>query len=112
MILEEVDENTWGYMEAHGSFHGIYSWKLRLMNAREASTSTDSGKVHVFPWKLPLSCMEVNLLPPTSMEISMEVHIVPPTSMEASMEVNLLQWELPCGSKCSIEVNLLSSKLP
>ena len=26
-------------MEAHGSFHVIYSWKLQLMEAMEASTS-------------------------------------------------------------------------
>ena len=76
-------------MEAHGSFHGIYSWKLQLMDAMEASTSTDSGNFHVFPWKLLLTSMEVNLLPPTSTEISMEVNLLPPTSMEVSMEVNL-----------------------
>ena len=36
----------------------------------EASTSTDSGSLHVFLWKLPLTSMEENLLPPTSMETS------------------------------------------
>ena len=48
-------------MEAHGSFHGIYSWKLQLMEAMEAPTSTDSGKFHVFPWKLPLTSMEFSM---------------------------------------------------
>ena len=38
------------------------------MEATEASTSTDSGNLnfHVFPWKLALTSMEVNLLVPTS----------------------------------------------
>ena len=38
-----------GYLNAHGSFHGIYSSKLQLMGKMEASTSTDSGNIHVFP---------------------------------------------------------------
>ena len=33
-------------MESHGSFHGIYSWKLQLMEVMEASTSTDSGNFY------------------------------------------------------------------
>ena len=49
MIFVEVGGSMWGYMEAHGSFHGIYSWKLQSMEEMEASTSTDSGKFHVFP---------------------------------------------------------------
>ena len=56
MILVEVGGSMQGYMEAHGSFHGIYSWKLQLMEAMETPTS-----------------IAVNLLPPTSMDISMEV---------------------------------------
>ena len=36
--------------------------------------------------------MEVNLLPPSSMEIPMEVTILPETSVKVSMEVNLLPW--------------------
>ena len=75
-------------MESHGSLHGIYSWKLQLMEAMETSTSTDSGKIHVRPWKLLLTSMEVNAFPPTSLEIFMEVNILSPTSMEACMEVN------------------------
>ena len=77
-------------MEAHRSFHEMYSWKL--MEVMEASTSTDSGNSHVFPWKLALTSMGVNLLPPTSMEIPMEVSLLPPTSTETSMEVSLLPW--------------------
>ena len=49
-------------MEAHGNFQGIYSLKLQLMEAVEASTSTDSGNFHVFPCKLPLTSVEVNVL--------------------------------------------------
>ena len=68
-------------MEAHGSFHGIYSRKLQLMEAMQASTSTDSRNFHAFLWKLPLIAMEENILPPPSMEISMEVNLLLPTSM-------------------------------
>ena len=32
------------------------------------STSTDSGNFHVLPWKLSQKSMDLNLLPPTSME--------------------------------------------
>ena len=78
-------------MEAHGSFYGIYLWKIRLMESynrcnlsdvkcnnklmetMEASTSTDSGHFYVFPWELQLTSMEVNLLPTTSMETSLDV---------------------------------------
>ena len=59
-------------MEAHGNFHEIYSRKVQLMKAKEASTSTDSGNFHV--------------LPPTS--FSMEATILPRTSMGASIDVN------------------------
>ena len=65
----EVGASMYEYVEAHGSFHGIYSWKLQLMEAIFASTSIDSGKLHVFPWKLPLASMEVNIFPPTPMDI-------------------------------------------
>ena len=67
----------------------------------EASTSTYSGNLQVFPWKLPQTSMEgkststsfhgnfqskfgSNILPPTSVE----------ASMKASMDVNGLQWKL------------------
>ena len=53
-------------MERHGSFHGIHSWKLQLMEEMEASTSTDSGSFHVLACKNPLTSMEVNLPPPTT----------------------------------------------
>ena len=62
-------------MEGHGSFHRMYSWKLQLMEAMEAFTTTNSGKVHVVP-----TSMEVNLLPPTTMDF---------------MKVNSLPWKLP-----------------
>ena len=77
-------------MEAHRRFREIYSWELLVMEAMKASTSTDSGNSHVFPWKLPLPSMGVNLevylLPLTSMRISMEVNLLPPTSIEIAME--------------------------
>ena len=82
MILEEVDENTWGYMEAHGSFHGIYWWNLQSMKAMEASTSTNSGNFYVLPWQLSLTSMEVNLRPPTSMEVDSKFTSAKFTSME------------------------------
>ena len=90
MILVEVGVSMHGYVETHGSFRGMYSWKLQLLEAMEAPTSTDSGKIYVIPRKLPLTFMEVNLLPPTSMEISMEVDLLPPAFMEVSMA-----WKLP-----------------
>ena len=68
MILVEVDGRMEGYIEAHGFFHRIYWWKLQFMEAMEASTSTDSRKFHVLPWKLSLTSTEVNLLAPTSVE--------------------------------------------
>ena len=89
-------------MEARATFHGIYSWKLQSIEAMEAST------VHIFPWKLAITSMEVNTLPPTSMEISMEVNLLPPTAMEASMEVNGLP---PTAMEASMEVNGLPCKL-
>ena len=58
------------------------------MEAVEAFTSTDNGNFHVFPWRLPQTSMEVNLLPPTSLEISMEANLLPPTAMETPMEVD------------------------
>ena len=52
VTLVGVGGITQGYIEVHGSFHGNYLWKLPLMEAMEASTSTDSGNFHVFPWRL------------------------------------------------------------
>ena len=81
-------------MKVHENFHGIYSWKLQLMEAVEASTSTDIGKFRVHLWTLPLTSMEVNLLLPTKMEISMKkiyFHRLPwkcHGSKFASMEVS------------------------
>ena len=76
-------------MEAHGSPRGINSWKMQLMDTiMESSISTDSGNFHVFPWKLPLTSMEVNLLQPNFMEASMETTILSTASMEGSMEVS------------------------
>ena len=85
MRLVEVGGSIYEYMEAHASFHGIHSWKPQLMEAMEASTSTDSENFHVLPWKLL----------PTSMEFAMEVNLLPPTSMKASIEVNSLPWKFP-----------------
>ena len=45
----------------------------------------DRRKFHVFPRKLPLTSMEVNLIPPTSTEISVESNLLAPASMEVSM---------------------------
>ena len=63
---------------------------MRLMQAMEASTFTDGGNFHVFPWKLRLTYIEVNLVPPTSMEnfIPIDVNLLPPTSMAFSMRVS------------------------
>ena len=74
-------------MEAHGSFHETYSWKMQLIEAMQAFISVDNGNVHVLPWKPLLTSMEVNLLLPASMEISTEVNLLPPTSMEAYIDV-------------------------
>ena len=59
-------ESRWKYL-------GVYvsSWKLPRNIFVEASID-DSGKFHVFPWKLPLTSTEANPLRPTSMTISME----------------------------------------
>ena len=91
--IEEAARNRrWKYVGVYGT-----SWKLprnmfveeaAMMEAMEASTSIDSGNFHVLQWKLPLTSMELNLLSPTSMEISMEATIILTTSMEVSMEVN------------------------
>lgn len=51
-FLVKVDESMSGYMEAHGSFHRTYPWKLQFVEAMEAADSTDSGNFLVFPWKL------------------------------------------------------------
>ena len=98
-------------MEAYGSFYGIYSWKLQLMEALEASTSTNSGKFHVFPWKLPLTSTKIRGNFHGSNSTSMEANLLPwklsfhgstfqiyfhkskLTSMKASNEVNLLPWK-------------------
>ena len=109
-------------MESHGSFHGIYSWNLQLMEATEASFSTDTGIFHVLP---PLTSMEVNLLPSTPMQASTELMEVAIDGIRGSFPF-YLPWRLPCismeaainfhGRKnllpptsidCSIEVNLL-----
>ena len=47
-----------------------YSWKVQLLEAVQASTTTDSRNSYVFS-------MEVNLLPPTSMVVSMEANFLP-----------------------------------
>ena len=47
------------------------------MEEIETSTCTDSGNFHVFlvfPWKLSQTVMEVNILPPTSLEESGTFH--------------------------------------
>ena len=45
-----------------------HSWNEEI----EPSASTDSGNFRLIPWKLPLTSLEANLLPPTSMEISVK----------------------------------------
>ena len=59
VILVEVGGSVQGYMEGHGSFHGVHSWKLELMNVIKASIYTDSERFHVFPLKLLLTSMDV-----------------------------------------------------
>ena len=74
-------------MESHGSFHGIYSWKLQFMEAMEDSISTDTGIFHVLLWKLPPTSMEVGSRPasmhlaPASMEATNYFHLLPSTSV-------------------------------
>ena len=45
----------YGNMEAHGSFHGVYSRKLQFVEAMEDSTFTESGNFHVLLWNLLLA---------------------------------------------------------
>ena len=85
----DIGRNIYGYIEAHESLHGIYLWTL--MDAMEASTSPDSGNFHVFPWKLPLSSMEVYLLGPTPMDASMQANLLPSTPIQASLDA---LWQL------------------
>ena len=67
-------------MEAHGSFDGTYSWKLQLIEAMEASGSTDNGSFHIFPRK----------------DISTDFHgrFHGCTSMEANLLQQKLPWKL------------------
>ena len=51
VIHVDVGRGMEGYMEAPRSFHGIYSRKLQLIEAMEASGSTDNGSFHIFPRK-------------------------------------------------------------
>lgn len=69
-------------MEAHANFHAIYLWRLQLIETMETSTSADSGNFQTVPWKLPLTSMDMYLLPPTSMQTSMEGNLLAPTSMK------------------------------
>lgn len=58
-------------MDADGSFHNIFV---------ETAIDGSNGEFHIhrqckingFPWKLPLTSMEANILPPATMELSME----------------------------------------
>ena len=73
-----------------------YTWKLQLMEAMEAFNSTDSGNFHVLLWKLPLNSMEVNLFPPTFMEVNL-----PPWKLvETSMEVDRTEVGRPLWKSC------------
>ena len=84
-VFRGTGTHTWKLMEASTAYiRGSYNL---LMEPMEASDSADSENLHVFPKKLPLISMEVNLLPQSSMEIILEVNLLPPTSMEVSMEV-------------------------
>ena len=57
--------SRWKYVGAYGSSlklpRNIFV-EAALMEAMEASTSTDRGKFHVIPWKLPPTYMEACLL--------------------------------------------------
>ena len=79
----------WKYVGVYGS-----SWNLPQSIFIEAATDGINGTFHFDrQWKLACTStdfLEVNLCPPTSMEISMEVNILAPTSME----VNLTSMEV------------------
>ena len=74
----------WKYVGVYGS-----SWKLPRRIFVEAAIDGSNGSFHFhrqwkLPWKLPLITMEVNILPPTFMEVSMEINII-----------QRLPWKLP-----------------
>ena len=56
-------------MEDNRGFHGIYQWKLQLIEAMEASAYIENRNLHVRPWELSQTPTEMHLLPLTSMEI-------------------------------------------
>ena len=61
MILVEIGRIISGHMEAHGSSHRVWWWKLKLMEAIEASTSTvirNVGNLYTLPWKFPPNFMD------------------------------------------------------
>ena len=89
----EVCRGIWKLVEA-STVHGIYSWKLQLMEVIEASTSIKSGNFHLLPWKL--TCMELNLVPPTYMENSANIN--PPTFMASDIRMNMHQ-RLTCTNQ-------------
>ena len=91
-----VKESSWKlphniFVEAaidgrNGSFHFHRQCKLQC-TSMEALTN-----LHIFSWRLPLASMEVNLLPPTCMEI---FHGSKSTSIDfhgRSMEVYCFHW--------------------
>ena len=51
MIRGEIGRSILGHMEAHGSSHRVWSWKLQLMEAIEVSASTvrNVGNFHILP---------------------------------------------------------------
>ena len=96
------------------------SWKLPRNIFVEAAIDGSNGSLYFHrQWKLPCifieastnfhgsesistnfhgNSMEVNLLPPTSMEVSMEVNSIPWKIVETSMEVDresAIMWRAP-----------------
>ena len=93
-----------GYKQDCGSFHGVYSWNLQLMEAMEACTSTDSGKIHVRPWKLPLNFISANFRGNVhgSKYSSADIHRSFNESKLTSMEVNFGCTETSMGASGNV----------
>lgn len=72
MKLAEVGGSLSGKLEARGSFHRIWSpWRLQLVEAMKAFTSTNSGSFHLLPF--------------SSMEVYVYFHVLPSTFIGASI---------------------------
>ena len=85
-----VYRGIWTLMEASSLSNMVE--EAAIDGRKGASTSTVSENFHILPWKLPITSMEVNVLPTYSMEVGGSFHGSKFTSMKA--EENLLPWEI------------------